>query len=251
MKLENKVALVTGGSSGIGRATGLACAREGARVVIADIDVTGGKETVSMITEEGGDALFIKADVSRHDDVDAMIQETVETYGQLDCAHNNAGKEGMPAPTADCTEENWDEIVKINLKGTFLCMKYEINQMLKQRKGAIVNTASSTSFIGAPGLPAYSAAKAGVVELSRTAAVEYAKMGIRVNTVCPGAIRTPMLERWIENNPSIEQMVISSHPVGRIGEPKEIADAVVFLCSDAASFITGHSLLVDGGQIIQ
>lgn len=246
---ENKVVLVTGGASGIGRATAQAFAREGARVVVADIDTEGGRKVVQMIEEAGGTAVFCKADVSSPAQVEALIEKTVETYGRLDCAFNNAGIFGVQAPVADCTEENWDQTVDINLKGVWLCMKYEIPQMLMQGGGAIVNTASVAGLVAWPEFPAYVAAKHGVVGLTRSAAVEYAKAGIRVNAVCPGSIDTPLMEPVIGGDPEVRKEVESEHPIGRMGRPEEIAEAVVWLCSDAASFVTGHPMVVDGGLV--
>lgn len=250
-QFEGKVVLVTGGASGIGRAATLAFAREGAKVVVADVLAEGGEETVRMIKEAGGQATFIKTDVSKATEVEMLIKKAVETYGSLDFAFNNAGIEGTMAPTADCTEENWDRTISINLKGIWLCMKYEIPQMLKQGGGAIVNTASVAGLVGFQGLPAYGASKGGVVQLTRTAALEYAKTGIRVNAVCPGVIRTPMVERLLSDQPEAEAGFIAMEPVGRMGKPEEIAEAVVWLCSDAASFVTGHPMVVDGGLVAQ
>ena len=250
-QFEGKVALVTGGSSGIGRATASAFAGEGANVVVADVLVEGGGETVRMIKEAGGEAIFVKTDVSKATEVEALIKKIVETYGRLDCAINNAGIEGTMAPTADCTEENWDRTININLKGVWLCMKYEIPQMLKQGGGAIVNMASVAGLVGLQGLPAYCASKGGVVQLTRTAALEYARAGIRVNAVCPGVIRTPMVDRLIAAQPEMEEALTAMEPVGRTGKPEEVAEAVVWLCSDAASFVTGHAMVVDGGFVAQ
>ena len=250
-RLQGKVALVTGGSSGIGRAAARAFAREGARVMIADVTVAGGHETVSLIQEAGGEAAFIQVDVTQAAGVAALIARTVAVYGRLDCAHNNAGIEGTTGPTADCTEDNWDRVISVNLKGVWLCMQSEIPQMLQQGSGAIVNTASVAGLVGARGLPAYVASKHGVVGLTRTAALEYARAGIRVNAVCPGVIRTPMVERLLRDRPHAEARLRELEPVGRLGTPEEVAEAVVWLCSDAASFVTGHAMAVDGGIVAQ
>src|SRR5438876_6331341 len=249
--VDGKVALVTGGGSGIGRATALVFAREGAKVVVADIVVTGGEETVRLIKAAGGEAVFIKADVSKAAEVEALVRKTVETYSRLDCAFNNAGIEGEVAQTSDCTEENWDRTIAINLKGVWLCLKYEIPQMLKQGGGAIVNTASVAGLVGFQGIPAYVASKHGVAGLTKTAALEYAKAGIRVNAVCPGVIHTPMVERAFRASPQMAEAAIAMEPVGRLGKPEEIAEAVVWLCSDAASFVTGLPMVVDGGLVAQ
>ncbi len=251
LKLEGKVALVTGGGSGIGRATALAFAREGAKVVVADVLTDGGEGTVQRIKEAGGKAIFVKTDVSKAGEVIALIDNVVTIYGKLDCACNNAGIEGSMAPTADCTEENWDRTIDINLKGVWLCMKYEIPEMLKRGGGAIVNTASIAGLVGFQGLPAYCASKGGIIQLTKTAALEYATKGIRINAVCPGVIRTPMVERVTGGKPELEAQFTALEPVGRIGAPGEVAEAVVWLCSDAASFVTGHPLVVDGGFVAQ
>lgn len=250
-RVNGKIALVTGGGSGIGRATALVFAREGAKVVIADVVVSGGEETVRLIKAAGGEAVFVKADVSKAPEVEALIKQTVDTYGRLDCAFNNAGIEGDMASTADCTEENWDRTVAIDLKGVWLCLKYEIPQMLKQGGGAIVNTASVAGLVGFVGLPAYVAAKHGVNGLTKTAALEYAKAGIRVNAVCPGVIKTPMVDRLFSSQPHAGEAIAALEPVGRLGKPEEIGEAVVWLCSDAASFVTGLPMAVDGGLVAQ
>jgi NAD(P)-dependent dehydrogenase (short-subunit alcohol dehydrogenase family) len=252
-QLDGKVALVTGGASGIGRATALACAREGAKLVIADLHAEGGQQTVHLITEKGGDAIFVQVDVSSVAAVEAMLRTAVGTYGRLDCAHNNAGIGSRPrAPLHECTEDTWDRVLSINLKGVWLCMKYEIIQMLTQGSGAIVNTASIMGLVGSwSGTAAYNASKHGVVGLTKTAALEYATAGIRVNAVCPGYIRTPLIEDALTSNPTLEAQIVARHPVGRMGRPEEIAEAVVWLCSDAASFVTGHTMTVDGGYVAQ
>jgi NAD(P)-dependent dehydrogenase (short-subunit alcohol dehydrogenase family) len=248
-QMKDKVALVTGGSSGIGRAAALAFAREGAKVVVADVQVAGGQETVRLIRDAGGEAVFVRTDVANPVEVQALVGEAVQRYGRLDYAFNNAGIEGTLAPTAECSEENWNRTLEINLKGVWLCMRAEIAQMLKQGGGAIVNTASVAGLVGFQNLPAYCASKGGVVQLTRTAALEYAKMGIRINAVCPGVIRTAMVERVTGGNPQTEAQFVAMEPVGRMGTPEEVASAVVWLCSDAASFVTGHPMVVDGGLV--
>jgi len=246
--VKDKVALVTGGSSGIGRATALAFAREGAKIVVADINIEGGEETVKMVRERGSESIFVKTDVTRAAEVEALVKRAVETYGRLDYAYNNAGVEESPQrTTADCTEEDWDRIVSINLKGVWLCMKYEIPQMLRQGSGAIVNTSSIFGLVSFAKRPAYTASKHGIVGLTKAAALDYASAGIRVNAVCPGVIRTSMLARVWAGSPEAEELANASSPTGRIGTPEEVAEAVVWLCSDAASFVTGHPLAVDGG----
>lgn len=250
-RVEGKIALITGGGSGIGQATALAFAREGAKVVIADVIVEGGEETVTRIKQGGGAAIFVKTDVTQAAEVEAMVKHTVDTYGRLDYAFNNAGIAGAAAKTSDYTPAQWDRVIAINLTGVWLCMKCEIQQMLKQGGGAIVNTASVAGLVGFRSGPAYVAAKHGVVGLTKTAALEYAKAGIRVNAVCPGVIRTPMFERGLKVDPRIEETMSAREPIGRLGKPEEIAEAVVWLCSDAASFVTGFPMAVDGGWIAQ
>ncbi len=249
--LKNKVALVTGGSSGIGRATALACAREGAKVAVADIVVAGGEETAQLVKDAGSEAIFIKADMTKAADLEAMVNTIVETYGRLDCAHNNAGIEGALGKTANYEEAEWDKVIAIDLTGVWLCMKYEIPAMLKNGAGAIVNTASAAGLIGVPNMPAYAASKHGVVGLTKTAALEYAKAGIRVNCVCPGIIQTPMVSRLTGERPGMFEKIATAEPIGRVGQPEEIAESVVWLCSDLASFVTGHAMSVDGGIIAQ
>jgi NAD(P)-dependent dehydrogenase (short-subunit alcohol dehydrogenase family) len=250
-RVAGKVALVTGGGSGIGRASTLALAREGAKIVISDIAVTGGEETVRMVKAAGGEATFVRAEVSKPADVEALVNKVTEIYGRLDCAFNNAGIEGKIQQTVECSEENWDRTIAINLKGVWLCMRYEIPVMLNQGSGAIVNTASVAGLVGFQGLPAYVASKHGVVGLTKTAALEYAKSGIRVNAVCPGVIHTPMVERLFSGQPQWGEAVQALEPVARMGKPEEVAEAVVWLCSDAASFVTGLAMAVDGGLVAQ
>ena len=249
--VDGQVALVTGGSGGIGRATALEFARQGAKVVVSDVLREAGQETARLIGAAGGQATFIETDVTRAAEVQALVGQTVETYGRLDCAFNNAGIEGGMAKTGDYTEERWEQVIRINLKGVWLCMKYEIQHMLGHGGGAIVNTASGAGLVGFRYGPAYVASKHGVNGLTKTAALEYAKAGIRVNAVCPGVIRTPMFERGLQKNPDLEERFAGVHPVGRIGQPEEIARAVVWLCSSAASFVTGTQLPVDGGFVAQ
>jgi len=249
--LEGKAALVTGGGSGLGRASAIALARAGATVTVADVDEQGGKETAGLVFEEaGGDADFVRADVTRADEVEAMVDKAVARWGRLDCALNNAGTTGVSAPTADYTLEDWNRAIALNLTGVFLCLKYEIPAML-ERGGAIVNMASGAGLVGFAGLPAYVASKHGVVGLTRAAALEYASQGLRVNAICPGSTRTPMLEGFMGGDEQVERMMTRAVPLGRLGRPEEIAEAVVWLCSDAASFVVGHALAVDGGSVIQ
>ena len=246
-----KVALVTGASSGIGRASARAFARQGASVVVSDVAVEGGEETVRLIEEDGGEASFVEADVSKAAEVEALVGRTVEAYGRLDYAFNNAGIEGrMATNTADYPEEDWDRVIAINLKGVWLCMKHEIPQMLGQGGGSIVNNSSVEGLVGLQGTSAYAASKHGVVGLTKTVALEYAQSGIRVNAVCPGLIRTPMVERYTGGDAETEaQWAAIFEPVGRMGSAEEVAEAVVWLCSDAASFVTGHAMAVDGGFV--
>lgn len=247
-----RVALVTGGSSGIGKASALAFARAGAKVVVSGRRTVEGEQTAYQIKEAGGEAMFVRADVAVSADIKALINTTVETYGRLDFAFNNAGVEGTPfVPTADYAEETWDQVININLKGVWLCMKHEIPQLLKQKGSAIVNTASIAGLIGGHIGVAYHVSKHGVIGLTRTAAIEYAAQGLRVNAVAPAVIHTDMTERAGFHTPEMEAQMAMLHPLGRVGEPDEVAGAVVWLCSEAASFITGHTLPVDGGFTAQ
>jgi NAD(P)-dependent dehydrogenase (short-subunit alcohol dehydrogenase family) len=248
--MDGKVALVTGAGSGIGRATALAFAREGARVVVSDV-TDAVDETVRLIQESGGEAMIARADVSKPEQVEAMVKAAVDAYGRLDYAFNNAGIGGLAAPAADYTIDAWDKVISVNLTGVWLCMKYEIQQMLKQGGGVIVNNASILGLVGYRAAPAYVTAKHGVVGLTKAAALDYAQSGIRVNAVCPGFIHTPLVDKGFEDNPEIETMLESMHPVGRMGESEEISGVVVFLCSEAASFITGQPITVDGGYVAQ
>lgn len=246
---DGKVAVVTGGSSGIGRASARAFAREGARVVIADVDAAGSEETVRLIAAAGGEARFVQTDVSRAAAVDAMVAFAVAAFGRLDYALNNAAINVPPAPVTEMPEEAWDRVIAVNLKGVWLCLKHEVAQMLRQGGGAIVNVASVQGVGGGRNSSAYAASKHGVIGLTKAVALETARQGIRVNAVCPATIRTPMYERISGGGPEVEAQQAAAHPIGRIGEPEEVAAAVIWLCSDAASFTTGHALAVDGGDL--
>src|SRR5438309_6006889 len=247
-----KVAFVTGAGGGIGRAAALAFAREGASVVVADVSEKENQETARMIEEQGQRALVLRCDVSRVEDVKAALDKTGATFGRLDFAFNNAGIEPRkPAPTADYDLEEWDRIIDIDLRGVFLCMKYEVPLMLKHGGGAIVNTSSGAGVIGIKGSPAYTAAKHGVIGLTRAAALDYAAQNIRVNAVCPGYIDTPMMNRFTGGTAEGRAKVISEEPIGRMGRPEEIANAVLWLCSEAAGFVVGSAIVIDGGQTIQ
>ena len=249
-EFAGKVALVTGAGSGIGRATALSFAREGAAVVVADIYDLGGAQTVDQIREQGGDAIFVETDVSQPAAVEALIERTLATYGRLDCAHNNAGIAGTAARTADYVEADFDQVIAVNLKGVWLCLRAEIRAMLAADGGAIVNTSSAHGLVGGFGMSAYAASKHGVVGVTKTAAIEYARQGIRVNAVCPGAISTPMSAPFAAD-PRIESRVLGMEPIGRWGTPEEVAGAVLWLCSDAASYVTGLIMPVDGGLVAQ
>jgi NAD(P)-dependent dehydrogenase (short-subunit alcohol dehydrogenase family) len=248
-EFQGKVALVTGGTSGIGRDTAVLFAKAGAKVVVSGRREPEGNETVTQVRAAGGEGLFVKADVSKASDVDSLIQTTVQHFGRLDIAFNNAGIEGVWVPIVRQSEEDWDQTIAINLKGVWLCLKYELRQMLKQGTGgAIVNMASISGIMGSVGAGAYTASKHGVVGLTKTAALENAKSGIRINAVCPGVIETPMAERLF-SVPAVHKYVLDCHPVGRFGKPAEIADAVLWMCSDGASFMTGQTLVLDGGLL--
>ena len=248
---EGKVAIVTGAANGIGQATAAAFASRGASVLLADIDVERGEAVVTRITDDGGTASFVRADVSNAADVKAMVDAAVERYGRLDYAHNNAGIVGGGATVVDMPEETWNQGIGVMLTGVFLCLKYEIPAILEQGGGAIVNTSSGAGLIGFPTMANYVAAKHGVIGLTKTAALEYATSGIRINAVCPGTARSKMVDDWIGGDPAKEAEVAALHPIGRIAEAEEIANAVLWLCSDAASFMIGQAMVVDGGYTIQ
>jgi NAD(P)-dependent dehydrogenase (short-subunit alcohol dehydrogenase family) len=249
-ELENKVALITGGTTGIGRDTAVLLAKAGAKVIFSGRREVEGHETLNLVRAAGGDGHFIRSDVSKSADVESLVQKTIEKYGRLDVAFNNAGIEGVWAPLIEQTEENWDQVQNINLKGVWLSMKYEILQMLKQGGGgAIVNMSSVAGLIGAAGAGVYAASKHGVLGLTKSAAIEYATHGIRVNAVCPAVIETPMAERAF-GEPAVSKRMLSLHPLGRFGKPMEVAEAVLWLCSDKSSFTTGQYLGIDGGLLI-
>lgn len=250
--LNGKSALITGAASGIGRATALIFAREGARVIVADMADEGGQQTVRAIRETGGEAHFVRCDVSNARDVDALVAAAVKAHGRLDCAFNNAGIAGTQRKTADYDEDEFDKIVAVDLKGVWLCMRAEIRQFLAQKSsGAIVNTASAAGLVASHSMPAYTAAKHGVVGLTKCAALEYARSGIRINDVCPGVVDTPLVEGMVAGKPKLAARLDEVEPIGRKARPGEIGEAVAWLCSDAASFVTGCSMSVDGGLTAQ
>lgn len=249
-KMQDKVILITGGSSGMGRATAVLFAKEGARVVIASRGEERGNQALQEIKRLGGEGIFVKADVSKEDQVEAMVDKTVSEYGHLDFAFNNAGVEGKGARLAKETMDMWNNIMEINLKGVWLCMKYEILQMLRQGSGVIINNSSTSGLGGAPRLTIYSASKHGVIGLTKGAALEYISDNIRINAICPGIIKTPMHDERLETTPGLEKIMLSMIPMGRFGKPEEVASAVMWLCSDDAAYVTGSTFLMGGGQAV-
>lgn len=249
LNLKNKVVIITGAASGIGAASALAFAREGASVVVADLQIARGEELVSRIQAEDGKAIFVKCDVSLESDVKNMVAKTIETFGHLSCAFNNAGIEGESADTTMCTNDNWEKTINVNLRGVWLCMKYQIPEMLKNGGGSIVNCSSIAGMVGFVGIPAYCASKHGVIGLTQAAALEFAGQNIRVNAICPGVIQTPMVERFTHGEAQAIKELSAGEPVGRMGKPEEIAQVALWLCSDASSFVTGHPLVADGGWV--
>jgi len=251
MKLKDRVAVITGAGAGIGRATALLFAEEGAKVVVDDIVVDVGEETAKLIREKGGEAVFVEADVSKTQDVERMIQTAIDTYGRLDILHNNAGIEGERRSIRKYHEEEWDRVMGINLKGVFLGSKYAIPHMLNQGGGVIVNTASVAGLVGMTHVPAYCASKGGVVLLTKSMALEYAKKNIRVNCICPGGVLTPLFERSVGTATELADKIRKQWPIGRWAKPEEIAQAALFLASDQSSYMTGAALVIDGGWTVQ
>jgi NAD(P)-dependent dehydrogenase (short-subunit alcohol dehydrogenase family) len=250
--LQGKAILITGAGSGVGRAAALACGREGARVAVADVDQNGGEETARLVKAGGGESFFLRADVTQSAAVAEMVAAVVRAWGRLDCAVNNAGIVGTAfTPASDYDEQVWDRVLAVNLKGVWLCMKHEVPQMLKDGGGSIVNTASIAGLIGSRIGVAYTASKHGVVGITRSVAIEYAAQGIRVNAVCPSWIDTALTGPYTRADPKLNEMMAARLPMGRLCTVEDVARAIVWLCSDASSFITGHALPVDGGWTAQ
>lgn len=249
-KFLGKVAFVTGAATGIGRAAALAFAREGPGVMVSDVSLDRVAETAQLIKKAGGNAHSVKCDVRVEKEIQSALDETIKVFNRLDFAFNNAGVEENGNPTADESTETWDRLININLRGAFLCIKYELQLMLKQGGGAIVNTSSGAGLMGVKESPAYVASKHGLIGLTKAAALDYATANVRVNAVCPGIIDTEMMQRFSGNTAEGRAKVIAQEPIGRMGKPEEVADAVIWLCSDASPFVTGHALRVDGGQTI-
>ena len=247
--VEGKVALVTGGGSGIGRKTAELLGREGARVLVCDLEEKGGLETVASLAQAGSEAEFLRVDVSAEDQVEAMVARCLDRFGGLDCAVNNAGIGGPTGGLEAIALDDWNRVLAVNLTGVFLCMKAQIPVMRSAGQGSIVNMASGAGLIATPGLAAYCASKHGVIGITRTAAIENARTGVRVNAICPGSIDTPMLRAGMAANPEVEAMILASMPIGRLGEAEEVAEAAVWLCSERASLVTGHAMGVDGGAV--
>ncbi|WP_248515753.1 SDR family oxidoreductase [Salinarchaeum laminariae] len=249
--ISGSTTIVTGGGSGIGREAALRFAEEGANVVVADVDTDGAAETADLVREAGGEATVTDTDVSDPNDVEAMVDTAVETYGGLDYAFNNAGIEGESEPAGEHPLDNWERVIDVNLKGVFLCMRYELPAMLESGGGSIVNTSSIAGIVGFPNLSPYVASKHGVIGLTKNAALEYSGEGVRVNAISPGVIETPMVQRSQEDDPEQMEQVKAATPIGRLGAPDEIGDAAVWLCSEDASFVTGETLVIDGGYVAQ
>lgn len=249
--MEDKIGIVTAGGLGIGRASALAFAAEGAKVVVSDIAEEAGHETVRLIEDAGGEAVFVTCNVANEDEVKALVDETVKKFGRLDWAHNNAGIGAPTKPVTETESADWERTFKVNLEGMFYCLKYEITAMLESGGGAIVNTASTAGLLATPGLSAYVSSKWGVNGLTKTAALEFGKQGIRVNSICPGMTLTDSVRSWSKEVPEQAKAVEESIPLGRMGRPEDQANAAVWLCSDKAAYITGVNLPVDGGETTQ
>jgi len=246
---DQKVAIITGGSSGIGRATAITLAKDGVKVTVAARRAKEGEETVQLVKEAGGEGIFVRTDVTKEDDVKSLVEDTVKVYGRLDYAFNNAGIKEMMTPFVEQTSDAFDQIMNVNVKGVWLSMKYEIPEMIRSGGGAIVNNSSVAGIMGFPQMPIYIASKHAVLGLTKSAALEYAKSGIRINAVAPGGVETNMAKRIVEHDHQFLETVTSMHPIGRIADPEEIANAVVWLLSNKASFVLGHTLLIDGGMV--